>query len=167
MVRPKDEGGDTRPWIDDIEFEDVQIKWPWTHFDGKDTFGGTEAKYNFTIILPKATALQLREAGWTSVKENEPYEEGDEPEWTMQCQISDRFGIPKMYLIKNDRRFRINEMRDLHDIRRETCEKIDVILTPSRWVNGARTGVTAYVKEMYATISQSRFAEKYEELEEA
>ena len=165
MVKIKGDG-DARAWIDDIEFEDVQVKWPWTHFDGKDTFGGEQAKYNFTIILPKSTAIQLREAGWTSVKENDPYEEGDDPEWTMQCQISDRFDMPKIYLIKNDRRFRVEKLTELHDIHRGTCEKINVILTPSRWVNGARTGVTAYVKELYAYISQSRFAQEVEELEE-
>jgi hypothetical protein len=165
VVKPKEDGAG-REWIDDIEFEDVKIKWPWTHFDGRDTFGGDQAKYNFTIILPEATAKQLREAGWTSVKENEPYEEGDDPEWTMQCQISDRFEMPKMYLIKNDRRFRVHDLKDLHDIRRDTCEKLNVILTPSRWVNGSRTGITAYVKEMYAYISQSRFAAEVEEMEE-
>jgi hypothetical protein len=166
MPRVKDPGGGDYPWIDDIEFEDAQIKWPWSHFDGRDTFGGGEGSYNFTIILPEKTALALREAGWTSVKENEGYEEGDPPEWTMQAKISDRFELPKMYLIKNGRRFRVHELRDLHDIRRDTCDQIDVILTPSRWVNGNRTGITAYVKELYATIRQSRFADKYEDLEE-
>lgn len=152
-------------WIDDVELEDVNVKWNWSHFDGRDAFS-EDPSYNFVIVLPEKTALEMRDLGWTGVKQNEPYEEGDPDEWTLQIKISDKFGIPKMYLIKRERRFRIEDLRDLHDIRRDTTDQIDVIITPSRWVQGQRTGVTAYVKELYAKITESRFAEKYADYEE-
>lgn len=151
-------------WIDDVELEDVQIKWAFSHFDGRaDTFND-EGDHNFTIVLPESTALKLREEGW-NVKEREGYEEGDPPEWTLQVKISYRFEAPKIYLIKGERKFRA-EQRDLADIRRDTCEQIDVIITPSRWVNGNRTGITAYAKELYAKVRESRFASKYSDYEE-
>lgn len=154
-----------RDWIDDVELEDVDVKWNWSHFDGRDTFS-EHPDYNFTIILPEATALEMLDAGWTGVKRNDGYEEGDPDEWTLKIRISDKFGMPKMYLIKNERRFRINELRDLHDIRRDTCDQIDVIITPSRWIQPGRTGVSAYVKELYAKVRESRFAAKYADYEE-
>lgn len=152
-------------WIEEVELEDVVVKWNWSHFDGREDTFNNEGDHNFTIILPEATAKELLELGWTGIKENEPYEEGDPPEWTMKCKISDKFEMPRIFMIKNERKLRA-DMSDLRDIRRDTCEQLDVILTPSRWVNGPRTGVTAYVKEMYAKVKQSRFADKYDDLQE-
>lgn len=152
-------------WIEDVELEDAQIKWNWSHFDGRQDTYNEEGEYNYTLVLPRQTALELLEEGW-NVREREPYEEGDEPEFTLEVKISDKFGMPKMFLIKRGRRFGVEKLRELHDIKRETTTQIDVIITPSRWVNGNRTGVTAYTKELYATITESRFAEKYADLEE-
>ena len=152
-------------WIEDVELEDVNVKWGWSHFDGRDTFS-EDSDYNFTIILPEATALEMLDAGWTGIKKVDGYEEGDPDEWVLKIKISYRYEPPKIYLIKRERRFRVENERDLHDIRRDTCDQIDVIITPSRWVKGQRTGVTAYVKEMYAKVRESRFAEKYSDYEE-
>lgn len=153
-------------WIEDVELEDVKVKWNWSHFDGRADGLNDKGDYNFTVILPEETARELLELGWTGVKENEPYEEGDPPEWTLKIKISYKYEAPKVYLIKKERKFRADES-DLADIRRDVTEQIDVIITPSRWVQGNRTGVTAYAKELYAKVRESRFAEKYNDYEEA
>lgn len=156
---------DNKKWIEEVELEDVDVKWAWSSFDGNDTFNGP-GNYSFTARLPEETALKMLEDGWTCVKQHDGYEEGDPPEWTIKCMISYRFEAPKIFLIKNGRKFRVENERDLHDIRRDMTDQIDVILTPSRWVQPGRTGISAYVKEMYATIRESRFASKYEDYEE-
>lgn len=151
-------------WIADVELEDVQIKWGFSHFDGRaDTFND-EGDHNFTIILPEGTARELSEEGW-NIREIEGYEEGDPTEYLLKVKISYRFEAPKIYLIKNNRKIRADE-RDLSDIRRDTTEQIDVIITPSRWVNGNRSGISAYAKELYAQVRESRFASKYSDYEE-
>lgn len=151
-------------WIEDLEIEDAQIKWPFSHFDGRaDTFND-EGDHNFTVILPEKQALDLMEEGW-AIKRHDPYEEGDDPEYTLKVKISYKYEAPKIYLIKGGRRFRADE-RDLQDIKRSTTEQISVIIQPSRWVNGNKSGISAYVKEMYAKIKQSRFEEMYGDLEE-
>lgn len=157
---------DKKPgWIEDVEIEDAQIKWAWSHFDGRaDTFND-EGDHNFTIILPEKEALALREEGW-AIREQEGYEEGDPTEYLLKIKISYRFEAPKVYLIKGDRKFRADEA-DLADIRRDATEQIDVIITPSRWVNGSRSGITAYAKELYAKVRESRFSERYRDYEEA
>lgn len=159
-----------REWIEDVELEDVKVKWAWSHFDGREEGLNAAGDHNFTIILPEDTAKELRDLGWTGIKENEPYEEGDPPEWTLKIKISYRYEAPKVFLIKThpdlgDRKFRADES-DLADIRRSNTEQIDVIITPSRWVQGTRTGVTAYAKELYAKIRESRFSARYADLEE-
>lgn len=156
---------ENREWIEDVELEDVNVKWAWSNFDGNDNFNGP-GNYSFTITLPEETAKEMLALGWTGIKENEGYEEGDPPEWTLRIKISYKYEAPKIFLIKNNRRVRVEEERDLHDIRRDMTDQIDVIITPSRWVNGPRTGITAYVKEMYAKVRESKFAEKYSDFEE-
>lgn len=153
-----------KDWIDDIELENVQVLWGWSDFAGRGDQFNEPGRPNFTIILPEDTARELSEIGW-NVKEREGFEEGDPPRYTLEARISYKFEAPRVFLIKGKRKIRADE-RDLSDIRRDTCEQIDVILTPSRWVQGGRTGVTAYVKEMYAKVRESRFSERYADYEE-
>lgn len=154
-----------RKWVEKVEIENVNVKWTWSHFDGRDPMSG-DGNYNFTAILDREQAMALLEDGWP-VKEHDPYEEGDDPEFTLKLNISWKIEAPRVFLIKNDRKFRA-EPDDLADIRRDSTEQIDVIFKPSFWTReGGRSGVTAYVEEMYVKIRQSRFASKYDDFEEA
>lgn len=153
-----------RNWIEDIELEDVQIKWAFSHFDGRADTYNDEGDHNFTIVLPEETAQKLIAEGW-NVREMAPYEEGDLPEYLLKVKISYKYEPPKIYLIKGERKFRADQ-RDLAEITRAATEQIDVIITPSRWVNGNRSGITAYTKELYAKVKQSRFSERYADYEE-
>ena len=152
-------------WIDDLEIANAKIKWSFSHFDGRaDTFND-EGDHNFTVIIDdEDTAQRLRDEGW-NIRTFEGKEEGDPPEHTLKVKISYRFEAPKIFLIKGQRKYRADEA-DLADIKRSTCEQIDVIITPSRWVQGSRTGISAYCKEMYAQIKESRFSAQYADYEE-
>lgn len=153
-----------RKWINDVELEDIRIKWAFSHFDGREDTYNAEGDHNFTIILDDDVAARLSDEGW-NVREMAGYEEGDPPEHLLKVKISYKYEPPKVYLIKGDRKYRADQ-RDLADIRRDTCEQIDVIITPSRWVNGPNSGISAYAKELYAKIRESRFAAKYSDFEE-
>lgn len=157
---------DTKPkdWIDELELEDVRVKWNFSHLDGREDTFNLPGNRDIVLILDEATAKKATDDGWP-IKELAPYEEGDPPEYTLKCKISYKYEPPLIYLIKNGRKLRAEE-RDLNDIRRDTCERMDIILQPSRWVSGPNTGIAAYVKEMYATVRQSRFRDMYEDLEE-
>lgn len=160
-------GDRDRPWIPDVEIENAQIKWAFSHFDGRaDTFND-EGDHNFQIMLPEEQARELMEAGW-AIREMPAQEEGDPPEYLLKVKISFRYEPPLIYLLKSGRRFRVDDPRDLADIRRDLTDQIDVVLTPYHWTNGAKTGVTAYAKELYAQVRpSSRFAERYAEYENA
>lgn len=156
-----------RVWINDLEIDDAQIKWAFSHFAGEKATFNDAGDHNFTVILPEESALDLMAIpdGW-NIKKHEPREEGDPPEYTLKVKISYKYEQPAIYILKGTRRFRATE-EDLADIKRSTCERVDVIISPSRWVNPkGETGVTAYVKEMYVLIRESRFAEKYADYEE-
>lgn len=156
-----------RVWINDLEIPDAQVKWAWSHFAGEKATFNDAGDHNFIVILPEEDALKLLEIpdGW-AIKRHDPREEGDPPEYTLKAHISYRFEQPDVYIIKGNRRFKATE-EDLSDIKRSTCERIDVILGPSRWRRPTgETGVTAYVKEMYVVIRESRFAAEYADYEE-
>jgi hypothetical protein len=153
-----------RKWIDDVELEDVKVKWAFSHFDGREDTFNAQGDHNFQIILPDDIAKQLLDDGW-NVRSMPGYEEGDPEEHLLKVKISYKYEPPKIYLIKGDRKLRA-EQRDLADIRRDTCERIDIIITPSRWVAGGSTGITAYAKELYAKVKESRFSAMYADFEE-
>lgn len=155
-----------KDWIPDLELEDAQIKWAFSYFDGRAGTFNDEGDHNFQVILPEEKARELMAQGW-NIREMEGYEEGDPPEFLLKVKISYRFEPPKIYLIKNRRKIRAENPRDLADIKRVTTEQIDVIIQPSPWVHGQNSGYTAYAKEIYATVKESRFAERYADYEEA
>lgn len=151
-------------WIDDLEIEGATVKWPFSHFDGREDTFNAEGDHNFTLMLNEELAQKLMADGW-SIRTMDGYEEGDPPEYLLKVKISYKFEPPKIFLIKGQRKIRATQ-RDLADIRRDTCENLDVIITPSRWVHGQNSGITAYAKELYATVRQSRFSERYQDFEE-
>lgn len=146
-------------WIEDVEIENAQIKWAFSHFDGREAAYNDEGDHNFQIILSQEQAMEMTEAGW-NVKEMAGREEGDPPEYLLKVKISYRFEKPAIYFLKGERRF-LADQADLADIKRENVEQIDVIVAPRPWVHGRESGVSAYAKEMYVKISESRFAAKY------
>lgn len=155
-------------WIDDVELADIAVKWNFSHFDGRADMYNEEGQHNFVVLLPEDIAQQMAADGW-NVKEKPAYEEGDPPEWHLEVKISYKFEDPMIWLIKDNgvrkRRVRAKQS-DLKDIKRSTTQKIDVILTPSKWTQPGRSGITAYAKELYATIKESRFAAQYDEYED-
>lgn len=155
---------DDRKWIEDVELEDVKIKWVFSHFDGREDTFNPQGNHNFQIMLPDDVAKSLLDEGW-NVRTMPGYEEGDPDEHLLKVNISYKYELPKIYLIKGERKLRADQS-NLADIRRDTCERIDVIITPSRWVANGSTGITAYAKELYAKVKESRFSEKYADFEE-
>ena len=127
--------------------------------DGPKRLGPLADKFG----IHKSTALRLLQ---TLEKHGFVQRRGDPPEFTLKIKISYKYEEPAIYFLKGNRRFRATE-EDLVDIKRSTCERIDVICSPSRWVQPDRTGVTAYVKEMYVKIRESRFAEMYSDYDDA
>lgn len=150
-------------WIPELEIANAQIKWAFSHFDGREDTFNAEGDHNFTIIIPADRVQELKDQGW-AIREMPGYEEGDPPEFLLKVKISYKYEDPKIFLIKGNRKYRCDK-RDLADITRATTENIDVIVTPSRWVHGANSGVSAYAKELYATVQQSRFAAAYQDME--
>lgn len=156
-----------RAWIPPLEIEDLQVKWAWSNFGGVQKGYDAEGDHNFQAIIPEEEVDRLRELGWT-IREQDPQEEGDPPEYLMKVIISTK-NFPTIYFIRAGRKFRIEDPRELKNITRNAVERMDVIIGPSRWTSpdGKRSGISAYVNELYVNMLPNRIAERYMDYEEA
>lgn len=153
-----------RRFIPDLEIPDAQVKWAWSNIAGRKNDYDSEGDHYFQIIIPEDRVNALLDDGW-AVKEHEGQEEGDPPEYLLKVRVSYRFDPPKVYFLKGRRKIRAEE-RDLPDITRASTNRLDLVLQPSRWVKNGRTGISAYVKEMYVDMKTSQFDEMYADYEE-
>lgn len=170
MTQGKPEG-----WIDELELEEVTVKWAFSHFSGAEEGFNQAGDHNFTVILDPEHGDDLYAKGW-NVKYSDAQDEGDPQERLLKIRISAKFGLPTIYFIKTNaegqtRKMLIDEAVFLKQIRRDTFEKMDVIVQPApsdKWQrqDGAK-GVGAYVKEMYVTMKESRIGSKYSDYEDA
>lgn len=173
-----------REWINDLEIEDAQIKWTWSHFNGAaDTFNA-EGNRDFVVTLRPEDAQALLQIpdGWNIKEYQDTREgaEGTEPEYTIKVKISYRFEPPKIFFLKEKevedpetgaktvalRKFRVENETELNDITRSTVKRIDFKATPSRWSRNGESGVTAYLSEMYVHMQDSKLANMYDDVEE-
>lgn len=179
---PKGTDGN-RTWINDLEIEDAQIKWAWSHFNGAaDTFNA-EGERNFVVTLDPTDARALMEIpdGWTIKEYIDTREgaEGSEPEYTIKIKISYRFEPPKIFFLKEKeveledgsvttqlRKFRVENEMELNDITRATVKRIDFVAKPSRWMRNGEAGVTPYLSEMYVHMQDSKIGSQYDDIEE-
>lgn len=140
-----------------LEIEGARIIF--RNFSGKADKFNAAGNRNFHVVLDPDTAMSLADDGW-NIKMREPREEGDEPFYHMQVAVRFENFPPKIVLVTKRNQIELNEdtvgMLDNADI-----ADIDLIISPSRWEVNGKTGIKAYLKTMYVTIVEDRFADKY------
>ena len=142
-----------------IEIEHAEVIF--RNFSGAETDYNAAGSRNFAIKLAPDDAEKLSADGW-KVKSWTPGE-GEEPVLYLPVSIRYDNYPPKIYMIPG-----VGAKPVLLD---ETTvgllddaeyEDVDIIITPYYWqLKNGSSGIKAYVKEMYVTIRESRFAQKY------
>ena len=148
--------------VNNINIEGATIIWK--NFSGeRDRFN--PGKRGFSVVIDDAVmADELRQEGW-NIKER-PLQEGADPseqEWTLPVKLNmNRY--TQVWLIVGNHKTLLDEntvaQLDVVDI--IDC---DISIRPYEWEMSGRTGITAYVDSMYATIRENKFAEKYADLD--
>ena len=148
--------------VNSINIEGANIIWK--NFSGeRDRFN--PGKRGFSVVIDDPVmADELKQEGW-NVKER-PLQEGadsSEQEWTLPVKLNmNRY--TQVWLIVGNHKTLMNE---------DTVAQLDVVditdcdlsIRPYEWEMSGRTGITAYVDSMYATIRENKFAEKYADLD--
>lgn len=130
-----------------IENADIRFR----NFEGRPGQYNKAGDRNFCVMLEDDIARTLEEDGW-NVKYLKPREEGDRPKPYLQVKINfDGFRPPNVYLVSSRGKNRLDvddvKMLDFADLAR-----VDLIVRPYEWEVNGKSGISAYLKTLYATI---------------
>ena len=132
------------------------------NFRGEASKFNAAGKRNFCVRLDQDIADQMIDDGW-NVKFLRPREEGDEPTPYIQVAVSFDNIEPNIFAITGHHKNRLNsDTIDILDY--AEIENIDLIIRPYNWEVNGKTGVKAYVKNMYVTLVEDEFADKYADI---
>lgn len=131
------------------------------NFAGRPDEYTREGDRSFALVIEdEDLANKLREDGW-NVKMRLPKEEGDEPWYYLKVKVNFNGVSPKVVEVTSRNRVALNE-GTVGILDTAELKSVDVEVSPYHWEVGGRSGITAYLKTMYATIEEDPFAAKYD-----
>ena len=146
-----------------VEIADAQLIW--RNFSGKAGKFNAEGVRNFNIIIDEDTYTQLAKDGW-NVRVIMPKDEQDPdtpPLYILPVKVAFGKRPPMIQLISSTGKQILNEdtvgMLDFIDIK--TC---DVVVNPYNYNVLGKVGVSGYLKSLYVTMVEDRFAGKYADI---
>ena len=98
-----------------------------------------------------------------NIRQLPPRDEGDTPMYYMQVAVSFDNMPPNIFLITKHNKTRLNS-DTIGSLDWAEIENIDLIIRPYNWEVNGKSGVKAYVKNMYVTIVEDDFADKYSDI---
>ena len=129
------------------------------NFSGKETKFNPAGRKNFHVVLDEKTAEKLQADGW-NIKERPPRDPQEGTLYTMQVSASYDNYPPKIYMISGKVKTMLDE-DSVGALDYAEIQNVDLVIRPYQWDVSGRTGIKAYVKNMYVTVTPDDFADKY------
>lgn len=153
--------------MDSITLREARVIW--TNFSGKEGRYNVEGERFFNVVIDdEELATALIADGWNA-KPLKQREEDDAPAWALKVKVNYKSQYPP-------RVYKINEDGTNKTLLDETTIMLldllrvkwaDLIINPHEWKNQGRSGVSAYLDNMYAVTETNPLDEEWEDREAA
>lgn len=145
--------------LENVILENVQILYTQSspNFSGREFRYNQAGKRNFCITLPFDIADEMGRLGWNVRMPKDP-ESGQKPfiQASVNYDCSPRLR-PIIHMITDRADIPIHE-EDVGSLDEANIVSVDVVLRDFEWEPGKHK---AYVQELYVTVAENRFADKY------
>lgn len=128
-------------------------------------FAGEESKFNrkgdrnFCVVINGNDAEQLARDGWNVRELNK--RDDEEPLFYLPVCVRYNNMPPKITLVSGRNKTNITE-DTVDGLDYAEIVTVDLILKPYSWDINGKTGVKAYLKNMYVVVEVDQFADKYD-----
>ena len=145
---------------DNLIIEEARIIF--RNFAGKETQYNREGDRNFSVIIEDPDmAAALIEDGW-NLKLPKPRDEDDEPTYHLKVVVKmDGEWPAKLFLV--NRRGRPNQLDEdtVGQLDRIELDKVDLTINASKCEVNGKSGIKAYLRDLYASQVEDTLARKY------